>query len=184
MHSLSAIRLAVVALSVSGSALFAQESIQLEPGARVRLVTSALPENQRVVRIVSTGNDTISFRSERNPMTQSVAVRDITAIEVSTGKRRNTLRGAMMGLGAGVGVGAVLGYATYEECEGWCILAPSSPGGSAALGATAGGLIGIVAGTAIGFMTQTEKWQRLQSNPRISVNPMSQGPLVSLSYSF
>ena len=184
MYSLSSIALAVGILSVSGTAIYAQESIQLEPGARVRLVTSALPEDQRVVRIVSTGRDTISFRSERAPITRTVAVRDITAIEVSTGKRRHTLRGAMIGLAAGAGVGAVIGYATYEECEGWCMFAPSSPSGSAALNATAGGLIGLVTGTAIGFLTRTEKWQRLQPTPRISVNHLSQGTSVALSYSF
>ena len=50
MYWLSPIGRAVVALVISGSAIYGQESIQLEPGARVRL-TLTMPRI-RVVRIV------------------------------------------------------------------------------------------------------------------------------------
>jgi hypothetical protein len=184
MRSFSLVFIAVAILAGGGSTAIAQQGVQLESGARVRHVSSKLPAEQQVVRIVSTVNDTVVFRPERYPGTRSLSLSEISAVDVSDGQRRNMLRGAMIGLAAGAGVGAIVGYATYEPCEGFCIFGPSSPEGAAGWGGAAGGVMGLLVGTTIGFFVQSEKWRRVQTNTAVRIGAARGGGVVSLSHSF
>src|SRR5687767_15287993 len=175
MRSRSSILVGLAFISAVGSNVVAQTPARLESGARARLVTPSLPAGQQIVQIEATANDTVVFRSERYPVTRSLALSEISAVDVSLGQRRRTLRGAGIGLAAGATIGAVAGYATYEPCNGWCFFGPSSPEGAAAWGGAAGGVLGLVAGTTIGFLMKSEKWQRVQSNTSIAITPTRGG---------
>lgn len=184
MRSVLSVLFAFTILSSAPSAAVGQQSVDLESGVRARLVSATLPPEQQVVRIVSTTRDTVVFRSERYPVTRSLAVSEISAVDVSLGQRRQTARGAGIGLLSGVVIGAVAGYATFEPCEGWCLFGPSTRSGSVALSATAGGLLGLVAGTTIGFLRKTEKWKRVRTNTTIGVSPYRRGGAVAVSRAF
>jgi hypothetical protein len=168
----------------AGSDIAAQESVRLETGARARLVAPSIPEGEQIVRIEGTANDTLVFRSERYPVTRSLALREISSVDVSVGQRRRTARGALIGLGTGVLVGAVAGYATFEPCEGFCMFEPTSAGGNAAWVGLGGGLLGLVAGTTIGFVMKSEKWQRVHTRTTVGVSPARGGGQVAVSHSF
>jgi hypothetical protein len=169
---------------VAPTMLVGQESMQLESGARVRLISSVLPADQQVGRIVATSNDTVVFRSDRNPVTRSLALTEITAVDVSMGKSRGTRRGAGMGLLVGAGLGAVLGYTSYEPCEGFCLFGPSSRSESTMFLGAVGGTLGLVIGTTFGFLSKSENWQRVRPNTQIRVAPAVGGGRVSMSYAF
>jgi hypothetical protein len=184
MSSSSSILLGITAVVIAASNLSAQESVQLPSGARARLISLAIPPDEQVVSIVSAANDTVVFRPERNPIVRRLALSDINAIDISTGQRRKTLRGALFGLATGVAIGGTLGYVTYEACDDWCMFTPMSAGGNAMLGATAGGLVGLVAGTTSGFLIKSESWHRVRPGARIGVAPGRGGRSVAVSYAF
>ena len=184
MRSRSSILVGLAFVSAVGSNVVAQTPARLESGARARLVTPSLPAGQQIVQIEATANDTIVFRSENYPVNRSLALSEISAVDVSVGRRRQTARGALIGLGSGIALGAISGYVTFEPCEGWCILGPTTRGGSVAWGATAGGVLGLVAGTTIGFFTKSEKWQRVHTRTTVGVSPARGGGQLAVSHSF
>ena len=183
MRSTSKALLGVTLCFCVGSTAAAQESIQLESGARVRLSSSALSPDHRVVRIVSAANDSVAFRPERNPVIRTLALSDISAVDVSLGKKRQTLNGAVIGMAAGIGVGAILGYSTFDPCVD-CWLGPSSASEAAVWGGAAAGILGLVAGTTIGFFVKSERWQRVQPNTRITVARLREARGLAVSFAF
>jgi hypothetical protein len=184
MRAPSSILIAVAFLAASASTVVAQTPPHLETGARVRLVAPAIPAGEQIVRIEGTTNDTLVFRSERYPVTRSLALSEISSVDVSLGQRRRTARGAIMGLGTGVVVGAVVGYMTFEPCEGFCMFEPTTASGNAAWVGLGGGLLGLVAGTTIGFLTKSERWQRVHTRTSVGVSPAGGGGVVAVSHKF
>ena len=182
MRLASTVLLPLALVLTNTPCLSAQESVQVESGARARLISVALPTDQQVVSIISATSDSIVFRPERTSVTRRLALSEIAAIDISIGQRRKTVQGALIGLATGVGIGATLGYVTYEACNDWCFLTPASAGGNAMLGATAGGLAGLLAGTTIGFLTKSETWHRIQPRGRVSLSPMRGGGLLSVAF--
>lgn len=177
--------IAVAAAFCAGaSAGGAQQRYDLEPGTRVRLVGPGVSGGEQVVRIVAAGGDTVAFRSERESVTRTLPIADIQAVDVSMGERRQVMRGAGLGLALGAGIGIVLGYATYEPCDGWCILGPSSRSESAAFGGIGGGVLGLLVGTTIGVFNKTEKWQRVQPNTSVGLVPARGGAGIAISHAF
>jgi hypothetical protein len=184
MRPRSSMLIAIAAVLSSASTLLSQTPPRLESGARARLVTPSLPAEQQIVQIEATTNDSVVFRSERYPVTRRLALSEINAVDVSVGQRRESARGAAIGLAAGVTLGAIAGYATYEPCEGFCIIGPDTEGQSAAWGGIAGGLLGLVAGTTIGFFTKSEKWERVHTRTTVGVQPAPGGGRLAVSHSF
>ena len=184
MRPRSSILVALAVVVGSASSVVAQTPPRLESGARARLVTPTLPAEQQIVQIEATTNDTVVFRSESYPVSRSLALSDISAVDVSVGHRRQTARGAAVGLGTGIALGAIAGYATFEPCEGFCILGPETRGQSAAWGGVAGGVLGLVAGTTIGFLTKSEKWQRVHTRTAVRVSPAPAGGALAVSHAF
>lgn len=184
MHPRSSVLIALAVVMGSGSSLLAQTPPRLESGARARLVTPTLPAEQQIVQIEATTNDTVVFRSENYPVVRSLALSEINAVDVSVGHRRQTARGAMIGLGTGIVLGAIAGYASYEPCEGFCILEPETRGQHMAWNGVAGGVVGLIAGTTIGFLTKSEKWQRVHTRTTVGVSPARGGGQLAVSHSF
>lgn len=186
MRSFSSAFLALAALcAATSNGLAQQQGFQLEPGARVRLISPTLQSDQQIVRILSAGRDTVVFRSERNPVTRSLALNEISAVEVSLGERRRTRRGAVIGLLSGAAIGGIAGYVAYEPCTGFCLtLGSNSAAGDAAIGGAVGGVLGLLVGTTIGWLSKSEKWQRVQLNTRVGVATSRSGSAVSVSHAF
>jgi hypothetical protein len=133
----------------------------VDAGSRVRIAAPVFGPKKQVGMVVSVTRDTLVLRQGAATANRSVAVSDITALEVSKGTHTRKAKGSLWGLLIGAGTGAVLGYVTYKPCQGLSclgnIFGPSSKGGSAAWGAAAGGVLGAAVGALVG-MSATESW--------------------------
>jgi hypothetical protein len=188
MRSSFSVLVALMALSLAASRGLAQpQRTDLETGARVRLTSPTLRSDQQVVRIVSLTSDTVAFRSDQNPTIRSLALNDISAVEVSLGERRRTGQGAIIGFLAGAAIGGVLGYTIADES---CV--PTvfgcgeifSPGESAGVLGLVGGAAGLLVGTTMGWFAKSERWRRLPLNAHPAIVPSRGGFLVSISRPF
>jgi hypothetical protein len=104
----------------------------------------------------------------------------VTRLDVSRGRKTNTARGAGIGFLLGGLVGAVIVYASYEECvpQGpWSCIGPDFGSGfAAAVGGVIGGLGGLVAGAIIGTAIKTERWQEVPlDRVRVSLGSQRDG---------
>jgi len=163
-------------LLVSDSAsLAAQATTALAPGARLRLITPRLEASQQMVRIISATSDSVEFRSEGYPVTRTIALSDVSAIEVRSDGQRPFLRNMVIGGGLGAALGATIAAATYEECRASCWFYPTSRGRDAAGGAILGGAAGLVAGLAVAALQKGERWTRIPLNANVSLRPTAGG---------
>ncbi|MFL5593135.1 MAG: hypothetical protein ACJ785_00810 [Gemmatimonadaceae bacterium] len=173
-----------LAVAVLGGATARAQQAELREGARVRLITSSLKTDQQVARVVSTGNDSIVFRSDAYPVTRSLALSEIERIDVSQGRRRLTVEGAVIGLGAGVALGATLGALSYTPCEGLCFMG-TSRGETATIVAAMLGSIGVATGAIIGASRETEAWKPITVHPTAAINQSGQRIFgIQLSHTF
>ncbi len=119
----------------------ASATAQVRPGERVR-VTHLWEKS--VGTFLAWKADSLVMESNRD--TLAVPVDFVTRLDVRWGRKTNTGKGAGIGLLLGGVVGAVIGYASYEECvpQGWfsCIGPDFGP--------EVGGLGGLVVGAIIG----------------------------------
>ncbi len=174
---------AALTLAISQTSL-AQDASVLGAGTRVRLTSPALDSSVQVGRVVSATRDTISFRSDANPVTRTLAVKDLTSIEISGGMETHRGRDALYGLAIGGGAGAILGAATYKKPQN-CFIFCDTRGFDAAAGALSGGLVGTLVGAFIvGSFDKTERWVPLRKTASIQIAPMHGGMGVALSARF
>jgi hypothetical protein len=103
----------------------------------------------------------------------------VTKLDVSRGRKTNTGTGAGIGLLVGGIVGAVIGYASYEECVGgWACLGDLGPGFNVVAGGVIGGLGGLVTGAFIGLAIETDRWQEVPLDRlRVNFGPQRDGRL-------
>ena len=153
-------------------------------GTRVRVTAPTIDLRKHVTTIVDVRGDSIVLGVSGD--SRSVALSDVTALEVSAGKHRRFLRSAGLGLGIGAIVGAVAGAATYEECVSTelfgCLLAPESRAQSAAEGAIGLGAVGLLAGAVVGVVRRTDRWVSVDMPVRASIKPTASGG-ISLTIS-
>ena len=165
-------------------ALRAQDASLLGAGTRVKLVTPALDVAPQTGTVVAATHDTITFRSDANPVTRSFAVSDLTSIEISGGKETHRGRDALYGLAAGGAAGALLGAVTYKEpksCYWFC----DTRGSDTIAGGIAGGLAGTLIGAFIvGSYDKTERWVPLRKSASIRLIPAAGGATLAMSVRF
>lgn len=109
---------------------------------------------------------------------RSIALRNVTALDVSTGTRTQVMRDGLIGLGAGVTIGFVLGAATFEEPDLFV-------GGAVEAGALVGamfGVVGMVAGGVVGALHSTDRWEPRDLPVKAAIGPSRSGG-VRLSFS-
>ena len=136
----------------------AAPSVVLAPGSRVRVTTTAT--GRIVGTFVSAGDDSLRLELADGGVLAFPRT-SLSSVEMSTGARRQGWRGAGIGLLAGAGIGGVVGLATYRrsQCydnpvEGFfCDLVNRTSRSvtvvsDAALGATAGAIVGALIGQA------------------------------------
>ena len=135
--------------------------LALETGARVR-VTSSEPGflgSPTVANVLAQRGDTLFLRREGTRDTLPISLRSITQLDVSTGRSSHIGKGMGLGFLGGAVIGAILGAATHKSCSGGP--ACFTQGGDALVAGLVVGLIGTLAGGAIGAVWQTENWERL-----------------------
>lgn len=152
----------------------AQGVARLEPGSRVRLITPRLEASQQTVTVVSASSDSIQFRSASYPVTRSLPLSEITAVEVRSYGERPFLRNMFIGGAAGGTLGAVAAYASYKECKD-CWFYPQSRGRDTAGGALLGGLAGVVGGLIVAGVQRGERWTRIPLNANVALLPSLDG---------
>ena len=115
-------------------------------------------------RVVALSRDTLRAIGLGTPEV-AYRVSDIQKLDAMTGRHRKVLRSALIGTGAGLVAGTVIGAATHEPCETTeilgCLLAPQTRAQSAALGALGGGILGLVLGGVAGLIPR-DRWERVR----------------------
>lgn len=136
---------------------FAQsESLSsLEPGAKIRVTSVALSETERIGRFESFTSDSIRFRPDLHPVSRSVSLESVRALEVSrltrTRKSEFTVVGAI--------VGGVIGYISSNHSGQGIGTGNNDPSQNAATGAVAGVAIGGALGWWLGGKRKVETWR-------------------------
>ena len=176
-----ALAMACILLPVTVAAQYAAA-----PGARVRVVNVSNAAPVLTGQLIRMAGDTVIVSSATAIQT-SMVVTPAHRFEVSTGRHGRTLRGIGLGFLAGAAVGAILGFALYEEsdCTGLCVL-DFSQGESALLGAVGLGVPGILIGGIVGANLKHETWRIIELQPiRVGVAPAGRrGLLLALSLAF
>ena len=146
----------------------APEDPRVDVGSRVRVAAPVFgTKAKQVGTVVSVAPDTVVLRLGATVPGRSLAIGDITSVEVARGKHTRKALGALLGTLIGAGVGGILGYSLYEEpkcpsdafwaCIGPLTPGPTSKGSNAMVSAVAGGIVGALVGTAVGSR-QRDTW--------------------------
>ena len=144
------------ALSMPGG-LTAQTVPPLEPGSRVRVSVRRIGSDllvRKVGSLLAVRRDSLFLKEAGTNDSTVVALTQVSRIEVSRGRRGHTLQGMGIGLLAGAGFGALIGYASGDDEAGFLSF---SAGDKAVLGGMGGGILGTLIG-AIGGSARTDSW--------------------------
>jgi hypothetical protein len=176
--------LAVTALAILlAPAARAQDASVLGAGTRVRLAGRGVDSAQQIGKVVSATRDSIVFRADAYPVTRTVAVADLSSIEISGGQATHRGRDALYGLAIGGGVGAIAGAASYKRPKS-CYFLCDTRSSDAIAGALLGGLVGSVVGAFIvGTVDKTERWIPLRGT-KLGIAPAAGGIRLALSREF
>jgi preprotein translocase subunit YajC len=97
-------------------------------------------------------DDSIAVESGKKQ--QAFRLQDVTRVSVKKDAHRG--RNTLIGLGAGVAIGATVGAISHKDCTGFCIFY-TTRGQDAAIGAAVFGVIG----TAVGALIPTGGWREI-----------------------
>lgn len=151
----------------------------LTVGARVRVTSPLHHFNREVATITELHGDSIVLTGKMG--TRTVALENVTALDVSTGLRTQVGRSALIGLGAGALLGGIVGAVSYEEPDFFF-------GSAAQMGAVSAlffGGIGMVAGAVVGAVHRTDRWERRDVPLRAAIRgSRSETVTLRLSRSF
>ena len=180
------ISLVVLALALSFP-LVAEGQSQLSAGARVRVTAPSADLERYVTTIQQVRGDWIVV--DDHGTSRTLALANVTSMEIRTGTRRQTLRGAAFGLGIGALTGAVAGSLTFEECVPQslfdCLMATESSSEAAGMGGIIGGVVGAAAGAIVGSFRRTDRWSSIELPVSVAITPMRSGGVrVMMSRAF
>jgi len=199
MKYISAILVVVLLVQIGYAPCAAQEIPSVAEGDRVRIKTSSSSvSNLLVGNIVSLSPNMLVLKSNKQDIPLMIPLTSVTRLEVSGGKKWNTLRGAGYGLLVGASLGGIIGFAAGEDCP-----APRSRsrepygfyggidlcfprGGMAVAEGITFGVVGGVFGAFIGSLTLTDRWEEVPLDRlRLSLTPQRQGGhALSASFTF
>lgn len=150
--------MAALLLSVF-QALPAADTTFVQTGERVRVRAPRVSSDRLIGNLTSLGADTLVLATERGGAIIPIATSDLAEIQVSQGKKSNTILG--LTVGAGVGVASAVGLAIW---------ACNADDDGCTAGMVAGGSLGVLAVTAglgagIGALIKTERWRDARLPP-------------------
>ena len=160
-----------VLLAVPLAALSTQVQPTLESGKRVR-VTAPLVGPERMVGIYLSNDDsTMQVQTEAQVTPLTIPLVHVIRLEMSQGRKSNSLKGLVIGSVSGAVLGAVAGLVVGQEngdnpCGG------GRPAECAAIGALAVGATGALVGLGIGALIKTERWERVRTD-QLRVQPVT-----------
>lgn len=181
--------LALLALTISTSAsLRAQATAPASVGERVRITTPTQRGGYRYVgSVVGVQGDTLLLRTSDLATPRPVAIGEISALEVSLGRRGNVRRGLLWGSAVGATLGGIVGAVTYKkpDCAGatfFCGDVTPNRSADVVAGAIVGALAGLAVGGIWGASHPSERWARrsLGTGTRVGLAPSGRGAAVSL----
>ncbi len=135
--------------------LAAQDTTALHANARVRVMTVG-SDRWVTGKLLAPPADSVKLLA-RDTVPMVLATSSLARPEVSRGMRRQTKRGMWIGAGMGFVAGFVLGFATYEECTGFCVGDPGQSGTGFVAGVL-GSALGLGIGALIGSSSKGERW--------------------------
>ena len=143
----------------------AQEPSSLEPGVRVRVTALDCGLRERATEFRALRADALVLETTECPLAS------VTHLDVSRGRKSHVMRGALIGLAAGV-MGTVIGC-IGENCE-WDddgVPVDVGPPFPFRIG-LAGGVVGGIAG----YFIKTERWEEVTlERLRVSLTPQRDG---------
>ena len=154
-HHMRATILAVAAFMLIPLGTVASQAVQPKSGDRIRITATPYALEHRTARVVSVRNDSLIL-DVAPAETLAVALAGVTQLDVSTGRRRNTLRGAGIGALIGVGSGALIGFASGDDPP-TAFFSLSASEKAALAGATLG-VTGLVIGAVVGTLIVSDRW--------------------------
>jgi hypothetical protein len=157
--------------------------VPVQPGTRARVTAPDCGLRRQATTVETVHGDTLVFASapSRNSIPINCPMASVARLEVSTGRRPQTVRVAGIGLLAGAAVGVPMGfaYANDDGCAGLSKWA-CAPLGAGILGAS-GALIGALVGSQI----QSDHWKEIPLDQfRVSIGPQQEGLALGLSFAF
>ena len=162
MKRLSIIPLAVLAVAPL-TRITAQEPPPVKVGDRVR-VTAALGVRELVGTYIAVRGDTLELESEATLL--AIPMASVTRLEVVGGRKSGLVKGGIVGLmvGVGIGVAKVSGCGSGDDCF------------DAGLWLSAPPLAGMLLGGVVGALIKTDRWEEVPLDRlRVSVAPQRDG---------
>jgi hypothetical protein len=144
---------------------------------------------QSVGTLSTLSPSSIVVRVEDGPTEIACPLDSVARLDVSTGQRRRTGRVALIGLGIGAVVGAIVAVAQGDDFgfqSGRCIANCPSAGQRAVGGAFLLGIPGLVIGTVTVALIKTDRWEEVPLDRlRVSFAPKRDGRFaLGLTYRF
>ena len=171
------------------AAVRAQQPVAVSIGQRVRVRTDS--GTATVVTGTLVGQDSLAIQLQvLHPRTflnsdapestiVTVPVARVRQLEVSTGRRRNAGRGAVIGLGVGAGLGLALGIAAMSDP--WL----KGNAGDVATVTVVTGVVGAGIGALVGLAASGDRWEVVRpAGVRISLVPRRSSIMLGGSLTF
>ena len=142
-------------------------------GDRVRLDVPSMQKRPMVGYLTEINTEGLMLHDTDS--TYFIPHSSVHELAISTGKRRNIGKGALIGMLGGAAIGGIVGLMSYDECteEGFmaCLLVPENEGQAFAWGALLGTLPGSLVGIAIGS-AKTDRWEKVPTRVLLDMKPV------------
>lgn len=186
METIMKYAFSILALALVFPASGEAQSGTLAAGTRIRVTSPSDDLKRHVTTVSEVRGDSIVVAGRAGSRT--IALTDVTALDISTGTRNRAMRYGLIGFGAGAAIGAVLGDKAHDDCSdnelGFCPV-PVSDGQFAGMSAAIFGAAGLLTGAIVGSFQRTDRWEPLTVGARVSVIPVLRGGVaLSVSRSF
>lgn len=170
MESMMKTTIGILAVALVIPAVVDAQLPRVGTGARVRITVPKEGIHKYVTTVQAVREDSIEVAARGG--SRILAIRDVTSLDISLGKRSRFFFLASAGLGAGVVTGGLIGAVAYQECRD-CFFGPANRAQSALLGAVVVGTLGLAAGALLGAVVRVDEWERhdLFINPTIARSP-------------
>jgi hypothetical protein len=129
--------------------------------SRVRIQAPILGDKRQTGTLMTATNDSVVFQAVDQPASRSLAVIDITRMEVARGTHTNRWKGALLGFAILGGVTAGLAAATWSADDEGSQFMDFGRAGDAAIVGMAGGIVGALTGAIIGSR-HSDTWVPVQ----------------------